>query len=76
MQGRLATMLNGNWMFANFRTYQPDDDIGYTYMPPSGFEFAVVAGLTYNFVNPTTRYQSGMDARIDVGTSWSFSDAF
>jgi multiple sugar transport system substrate-binding protein len=33
VQGRLATMLNGNWMFANFRTYQPDDDIGYTYMP-------------------------------------------
>jgi multiple sugar transport system substrate-binding protein len=33
VQGRLATMLNGNWMFANFRTYQPDDDIGYTFTP-------------------------------------------
>jgi multiple sugar transport system substrate-binding protein len=33
VQGRLATMINGNWMFANFKTYQPDDDIGYTFMP-------------------------------------------
>jgi multiple sugar transport system substrate-binding protein len=32
-QRRLATMINGNWMFANFRTYQPDEDIGYTYIP-------------------------------------------
>jgi ABC-type glycerol-3-phosphate transport system substrate-binding protein len=32
-QGRLGSMINGNWMFANFKTYQPDDDIGYTFIP-------------------------------------------
>jgi multiple sugar transport system substrate-binding protein len=33
VQGRLATMINGNWMFPQFAEYQPDDDIGYTYIP-------------------------------------------
>jgi len=33
VQGRLGSMINGNWMFQNFATYQPDDDIGYTYIP-------------------------------------------
>src|SRR5690349_4263704 len=46
------------------------------YMPASPFEFSATAGMTYNFINPTTLYQSGMDAHVDVGTSWSFSDAF
>lgn len=32
-QGRLGSMINGNWMFANFANYQPDDDIGYTFNP-------------------------------------------
>jgi hypothetical protein len=50
--------------------------MGYSYMPASGFEFSVTAGLTYNFVNPTTRYQSGMDGHIDVGVSYSLSDSF
>jgi len=49
--------------------------MGYTYMPASPFEFSVTAGMTYNFINPTTQYQSGTDAHIDVGASWSFSDS-
>ncbi|MGC4105508.1 MAG: extracellular solute-binding protein [Thermomicrobiales bacterium] len=32
-QGRLAGMNNGNWMFANFRKYQPDTKISYTFTP-------------------------------------------
>ena len=32
-QGRLGSMINGNWMFANFKQYQPDTKIGYTYIP-------------------------------------------
>lgn len=69
------------WAGVGIGHWAIDWGMGYTYMPPSGmplsgFEFSVVAGLTYNFVNPTTRYQSGMDAHIDVATSWSFSDAF
>lgn len=33
VQGRLGSMINGNWMFAQFEKYQPDDDIGYTFIP-------------------------------------------
>jgi ABC-type glycerol-3-phosphate transport system substrate-binding protein len=33
VQGRLGSMINGNWMFQQFATYQPDDDIGYTFIP-------------------------------------------
>jgi hypothetical protein len=65
---RLAGVGLGHWAI--------DWGMGYTYMPASGFEFSVTAGMTYNFINPTTQYQSGMDAHIDVGTSYSFSDAF
>lgn len=49
---------------------------GYTYMPESPFELSVTAGITCNFTNPQTQYRSGMDAHVDVGTSWSFGDAF
>jgi hypothetical protein len=65
---RLAGVGLGHWAI--------DAGMGYTYMPASGFEVSVTAGLTYNFINPTTRYQSGMDAHIDVGMSYSFSDTF
>jgi multiple sugar transport system substrate-binding protein len=45
-QNRLATMINGNWMFANFETYQPDSNIGYTYtpVPNAGDESYTMAG--------------------------------
>jgi hypothetical protein len=43
---------------------------GYTYFDPmKGHEFSVTAGLTYNFLNPTTQYQNGIDAHIDWGAS-------
>src|SRR5688572_19172131 len=64
------------WAGVGLGHWAIDAGLGYTYMPASGFEFSVTAGMTYNFINPTTQYQSGMDAHIDVGTSWSFSDAF
>lgn len=46
VQGRLGTMINGNWMFANFAQYQPDDDIGYTFnpVPAAGDESVSWAG--------------------------------
>lgn len=65
---RLAGVGVGHWAV--------DGGLGYTYMPASGFEVSITAGLTYNFMNPQTAYQSGMDGHIDVGTSWSFSDSF
>jgi hypothetical protein len=43
---------------------------GYTYFnPTTGNEFSGVAGLTYNFKNPDTQYQSGIDFHFDWGAS-------
>lgn len=43
---------------------------GYTYFnPATGNEFSAVAGFTYNFTNPQTQYQSGIDFHLDWGTS-------
>jgi hypothetical protein len=43
---------------------------GYTYFnPETGHEFSGVLGFTYNFINPTTQYQSGVDLHFDWGAS-------
>jgi hypothetical protein len=43
---------------------------GYTYMNPgTGIEFSAVGGVTYNFKNPDTQYQSGIDLHFDWGAS-------
>jgi hypothetical protein len=47
-----------------------DGGFGYTYFDPAkGHEFSAVAGLTYNFMNPSTDYQSGVDFHLDWGAS-------
>jgi hypothetical protein len=43
---------------------------GYTYFnPATGTELSGVAGITYNFKNPDTQYQSGIDLHFDWGIS-------
>ena len=43
---------------------------GYTYFNPhTGQEFSGVLGLTYNLVNPSTQYLSGVDMHFDRGAS-------
>ncbi|UZE46859.1 SphA family protein [Rhodopseudomonas sp. P2A-2r] len=43
---------------------------GYTYLnPATGVEFSGVGGFTYNFKNPDTQYQSGVDFHFDWGAS-------
>ena len=50
---------------------------GYTYFnPQSGHEFSAVAGFTYNFKNPDTQYQNGIDFHIDWGASQFLSKQF
>ena len=50
---------------------------GYTYFnPATGHEFSAVAGFTYNFKNPTTQYQSGVDFHLDWGASQFLSKQF
>jgi hypothetical protein len=53
-----------------------DGGLGYTYDNDKGLEFSVVAGMTYNFEDPTTQYQSGVDGHIDVGASYLIADPF
>jgi hypothetical protein len=47
-----------------------DAGAGYTYFDSkTGYEFSTVAGLTYNFINPSTDYQNGVDFHLDWGAS-------
>jgi hypothetical protein len=49
----------------------------YTYFnPQTGREFSVTAGLTYNFINPSTQYQNGIDAHVDWGLSQFLTKQF
>ncbi len=42
----------------------------YTYLnPATGNEFSATAGFTYNFKNPDTQYQNGIDFHFDWGAS-------
>ncbi len=47
-----------------------DGGAGYTYLDTkTGNEFSVVAGLTYNFINPDLHYQNGIEFHLDWGAS-------
>src|SRR5450755_1951858 len=47
-----------------------DFGAGYTYLnPTTGTEFSGVGGFSYNFKNPDTQYQSGVDFHFDWGVS-------
>ena len=45
-----------------------DGGAGYTYFDEKN-EFSVVTGMTYNFVNPSTDYQNGIDWHVDWAAS-------
>jgi hypothetical protein len=53
-----------------------DGGLGYTWDGGKGLEFSIVAGVTYNFQNPTTAYRNGIDGHIDMGASWAIADPF
>jgi hypothetical protein len=47
-----------------------DNGFGYTYFSAAtGLEFSAVTGLTYNFKNPHTDYQNGIDWHLDLEAS-------
>jgi hypothetical protein len=59
---RLANLGLGHWFV--------DAGSGYTYFnPQTGWEFSAVTGFTYNFINPATEYQNGIDWHLDWGAS-------
>jgi hypothetical protein len=50
---------------------------GYTYFnPKTGTEASAVMGFTYNFENPDTDYQNGVDFHIDWGASQFLNKQF
>ncbi len=52
-----------------------DWGVGYTYFDPDkGHEFSIVGGLTYNFENTDTDYQSGIDSHLDLAASQFLND--
>ena len=66
---RLSALGLGHWA--------ADGGVGYTYLnETSGIEGSVVFGLTYNFINPYTQYQSGTDAHLDWAISPYLNDKF
>jgi hypothetical protein len=59
---RLANIGIGHWVI--------DAGGGYTYFnPQTGHEASAVLGFSYNFVNPSTQYQNGVDMHLDWGVS-------
>jgi hypothetical protein len=59
---RLANLGIGHWAL--------DAGGGYTYFnPQTGHEASAVLGFTYNFINPSTQYQNGVDMHLDWGVS-------
>jgi hypothetical protein len=59
---RLANLGIGHWAI--------DAGGGYTYFDPqTGREASAVLGFTYNFKNPSTQYQNGVDMHLDWGVS-------
>jgi hypothetical protein len=66
---RLSTLGLGHWAV--------DGGVGYTCLnEKAGLEGSVVFGLTYNFINPYTQYQSGADAHLDWAISPYLNDKF
>ena len=64
---RLSNLGIGHWAV--------DSGAGYTYMDEkAGFELSAVVGLTYNFINPYTQYQSGIDSHLDWAISPYLTD--
>ena len=59
---RQASLGLGHWAI--------DSGVGYTYFDEDkGHEFSAVVGFTYNFMNPITQYQSGIDMHLELSAS-------
>jgi hypothetical protein len=64
---RLSNLGIGHWAI--------DSGGGYTYLnEKAGFEWSAVLGFTYNFINPYTQYQNGIDAHLDWAVSPYLTD--
>ena len=54
-----------------------DSGGGYTFFNSrTGFEFLSVAGVTFNFTNPNTDYQNGIDSHADLDFAYFLNERF
>ena len=66
---RLASTGLGHWSV--------DSGAGYTYFKEgTGREYSAVLGFTFNMMNPSTAYLSGVDLHLDVSASQFLTDKF
>lgn len=66
---RLPNIGAGHWSV--------DGGGGYTYYgQKTGWEFSGVLGLTYNFIEPQSKYRDGNDVHFDWAGSYTFNDKF
>jgi hypothetical protein len=67
----------GNLANAGFNRWAIDNAAAFTWLDPEiGLEVSAIAGLTYNWENPTTQYKSGSEFHLEYSVVQNFSKQF
>ena len=67
----------GNLANAGFNRWGIDNAAAFTWLDPNiGLEISAMAGITYNWENPTTKYKSGTDFHLEYAAVQNFSKQF
>ena len=67
----------GNLANAGFNRWAIDNAAAFTWLDPEiGLEISAIAGITYNWENPTTDYKSGSEFHLEYAAVQNFSRQF
>ena len=67
----------GNLANAGFNRWAIDNAAAFTWLDPNiGLEISAMAGITYNWENPTTDYNSGSEFHLEYAAVQNFSKSF
>jgi len=67
----------GNLANAGFNRWGIDNAAAFTWLDPEiGLELSAMAGITYNWENPTTNYKSGSEFHLEYAAVQNFSKHF
>jgi len=67
----------GNLANAGFNRWAIDNAAAFTWLDPKiGLEVSSMAGITYNWENPTTQYKSGSEFHLEYAVVQNFSKQF
>jgi len=67
----------GNLANAGFNRWAIDNAAAFTWLDPEiGLEISAMAGVTYNWENPTTNYKSGSEFHLEYAAVQNFSRQF